>query len=505
MDFITDLPTSKNGNNAILVAVDALTKMAYFHAVKLKKLKGDEAVNVKATADIFRKEITRLHLIPGTIISDRDARWINDFRTGITSVLGFHQKPTTAYHSLGNGQVERFHTVLEALFRAYTNDEQSDWEDWLDICEFAYNDSKSPATGMTPFYANFGYHPCSLPYPEAANHTASEVPAAQEAEAWAERQQEILERCRSHMQKTQDNMAKYHDQHNMDMEFKIGDSVMLHTKDFPVKGDKSRKLAPRKSGPFEVIGVERPVLYRLRLPKSMDQHALFHVSKLEKHHTQVGPGEIYENEDPTVLWREKITEPRQCSTTPYKILKSQISQQGRVTQYKIEMLNTQRTRWVPRRLLGKGHFDDDIIDEFHTSHPTEPRPRNYTSPEERQWEDMPVDDAVLSAPRGRGRPKMHVIRDGEYEIVITRQRGRQLEYRVINKAQPDAKRWMSRLVLLRTLGQKGDTLLREYRGDRFHNFGPEVKFPGNIDTFSFYCGFERFIVVHRGRCMGREG
>ncbi|VDB84221.1 Bgt-51378 [Blumeria graminis f. sp. tritici] len=36
MDFITDFPTTSSGNNAILIVIDALTKMAHFSPVKLK-------------------------------------------------------------------------------------------------------------------------------------------------------------------------------------------------------------------------------------------------------------------------------------------------------------------------------------------------------------------------------------------------------------------------------------------------------------------------------------
>lgn len=148
MDLITELPTTERGSNAILVIIDALTKMAHFIPVKLK---GNQSINAKVAANLFRRECIRLHGIPGAVVSGRDTRFQNKLWKNIIAKLGVIQQPTTAYHSTANGQSERVNTTIEALLRAYSNDSQKDWEEWLDTCEFAYNDSKTSSTGITPF------------------------------------------------------------------------------------------------------------------------------------------------------------------------------------------------------------------------------------------------------------------------------------------------------------------------------------------------------------------
>ena len=35
---------------------------------------------------------------------------------------------------------------------------QEDWAKWLPFAEFVYNNRKHSATGVTPFYAEYGYH-----------------------------------------------------------------------------------------------------------------------------------------------------------------------------------------------------------------------------------------------------------------------------------------------------------------------------------------------------------
>ena len=66
---------------------------------------------------------------------------------------------TFGYHPEGDGQTERTNQTLEQYLRIYCNYQQDDWSDLLPLVEFAFNNAPSAITGVSPFFANKGYHP----------------------------------------------------------------------------------------------------------------------------------------------------------------------------------------------------------------------------------------------------------------------------------------------------------------------------------------------------------
>lgn len=64
MEFIVGLPKSK-GCDAVLVVVDRLSKYAHFILIK-------HPYSARSIAEVFVREIVRLHGIPSSIVSDRD-------------------------------------------------------------------------------------------------------------------------------------------------------------------------------------------------------------------------------------------------------------------------------------------------------------------------------------------------------------------------------------------------------------------------------------------------
>nr|XP_027124233.1 uncharacterized protein LOC113740918 [Coffea arabica] len=115
MDFVTGLPRSQKGCDAVWVIVDRLTKSAHFLPVSMK-------FSLEKLAKLYTEEIMRSHGIPISIVSDRDPRFVSCFWQKFQETLGTKLKFSTAYHPQIDGQSERTIQTLEDMLRSCISD-----------------------------------------------------------------------------------------------------------------------------------------------------------------------------------------------------------------------------------------------------------------------------------------------------------------------------------------------------------------------------------------------
>ncbi|GJR05168.1 putative reverse transcriptase domain-containing protein [Tanacetum coccineum] len=250
MDFITKLPRTRSGHDAIWVVVDRLTKSAHFLAIR-------EDYSTEKLARLYTDEIVARHGVPVSIISDRDARFTSRLWQTFQKALGTRLDMSTAYHPQTDGQSERTIQTLEDMLRACVIDFGGSWDVHLPLAEFSYNNSYHTSIRCAPFEALYG-RKCRSPV------------------LWAEIREGSLIGPEL-VQETTDKVVV--------IKYEVGENVLLKVS--PWKGvmhfGKKGKLAPRYVGPFEILERIDPVAYRLRLPEELiGVHDTFHVSNLMK-------------------------------------------------------------------------------------------------------------------------------------------------------------------------------------------------------------------------------
>jgi hypothetical protein len=213
------------------------------------------------------------------IIYDCGAQFISRFWEQLQYALGTKLIRSSAYHPQTDGQTERVNQVLEDMLRAYVLQYDKNWDKYLSLAEFSYNNSYQTSLKMAPFEALYGRR-CRTPlsWSQIGEHKIFGPDLVTEAE-------EKVKTIQNNLKATQSRQTSYANIRRRPLHFQVGDFVYLRVSPtrgiqrFGVKG----KLAPRYIGPFEILEICGPVAYRLQLPPQLAAiHDIFHVSQLRK-------------------------------------------------------------------------------------------------------------------------------------------------------------------------------------------------------------------------------
>jgi hypothetical protein len=270
MDFITHLPTTLRGFSAILVVVDRFSKMAHF-------IPTTTDVSAVETAHLFRDNVFRLHGLPGEIISDRDSRFASEFWQTLYDLLGTDIRLSTSFHPQTDGQTERINGTLEQMLRMYVSPALTDWDECLAVAEFAYNNARHSSTGYAPFVLNSGRKPR---VPASLRRCGDMQDLAPDVQAFVTQMETMRRHAKSCLHAAQQRQKAFADQQRRDIEFSVGDLVLLDTRNLRLHLTVGKKLLPRRVGPFRVRERIGSVAYRLHLPTLWKVHDVFHVSLL---------------------------------------------------------------------------------------------------------------------------------------------------------------------------------------------------------------------------------
>ncbi|GJT22860.1 reverse transcriptase domain-containing protein [Tanacetum coccineum] len=272
MDFINKLPRTSGRHDLIWVIVDRLTKLTHFLAIR-------KDYKTERLARLYINEIIARHVVPVSIISDRDSYFTSKFWQSLQNALGTRLDLSTTYHPETDVQSERTIQTLEYMLRACAIDFDSNWYTHLPLVEFSFNNSYHSNVKFAPFEALYR-RKCRTPI-AWAEVGESKLFGPEIVQDTTEKIVQIKQR----LQAARDRQKSYVNNRRKPLEFSVTDKVLLKVS--PRKGvvrfGKRSKLSPRYVGPFEIVERVCPVAYRLRLPQDLvGIHDTFHVSYLKK-------------------------------------------------------------------------------------------------------------------------------------------------------------------------------------------------------------------------------
>jgi transposase InsO family protein len=148
IDLVGPLPTSKQGNKYLLVAVDLFTSW----------------VEAQATADMTTATISKAILItviarhgcPNRIFTDQGSQFKAGHYRQFCELFRIERAESTAYHHQTNEKVEQFVRFLKTALATKISLTQRDWDEHLTSCLFIYRVCLNRILQDTPFFLLYG-------------------------------------------------------------------------------------------------------------------------------------------------------------------------------------------------------------------------------------------------------------------------------------------------------------------------------------------------------------
>jgi len=143
---------------------------------------------------------------------------------------------------------------------------------------FTYNNSVTAGNGMSPFYANYGFHPVAM-------DPASIEPLNPANRVYVHWMQTMHNESCKGLEEAQERMRRYTDpKRRKPPSYQVGDLVMLSSCNIKTRRP-SKMLDHKNHGPFQIEKIVSPLAVCLTLPRKWKKHNVLHVSLLEPYQT----------------------------------------------------------------------------------------------------------------------------------------------------------------------------------------------------------------------------
>lgn len=271
VDFIQDLPKSRDGYTQILTLVDYATD--FFIAIPTK----DRLA--KTVAHHLYHSVVMRYGPPYVLVSDLSNSFSNEILHQYLALLETHHLPSTPYHPQTNGKLERVHGILKPILRKLCARIEDKWDYFLPQAVFVINCRKHSVHGYSPFYLMHGVEPRlpgDIDSPIGKYDFSNEI----DRDEYTSRVLDTLGQARAaryfRVERNAKIMKSKYDnaRDTQSMKFKIGEFVMR-------RNASQKGLEYPWYGPYIVVDVsDTGLTYRLMLPNGQALETPIHANDL---------------------------------------------------------------------------------------------------------------------------------------------------------------------------------------------------------------------------------
>ena len=144
IDLITDLNVSMSGNQHILTNIDHLTGWSEAFPIPDKK--------AGIIVHIFINNYLPVHMCPRYILSKNGMELKNQLINDVLQQFGIDCIFFAQYHPQMNGKLEAFHKYLKPTLSELCENDQNNWDQYLNQVIASYCTTPHLTTCETPFF-----------------------------------------------------------------------------------------------------------------------------------------------------------------------------------------------------------------------------------------------------------------------------------------------------------------------------------------------------------------
>ena len=240
IDHLGPFKLTEEGNEHIIVAIDALSKFVEMEAVP--------DTTAAKVVRFLNNNIVHRFGVPERIVSDQGTAYTAKEVAVQAEEWGVKHVFATGEHPQTSGLVERANRTLTLALAAYVNTDHNDWDKNLSEAAFAINTSKQSTTEKMPFELVYG----RVPRTPLENALSWPSDRPQSFDEFLSRVEDMRKEVYIRIIEKQSKTKALADLRRRVMEpLKPGELVLVRRK--PKKKGKTKKFLPKFTGPFQVV------------------------------------------------------------------------------------------------------------------------------------------------------------------------------------------------------------------------------------------------------------
>ena len=246
----------------ILVVVDRLTKRQIYEPL--------EGLSTSEFIEVMHQRVFSAHGYPLSIVNDRGGQMTSTLWRRLYERYGIKVKFSSAHHPETDGQTKNVNKVMKNYLQAYINYTQDDWVDHLPMAEFSANNHINESTGMTPFFADNGFHPQTGVEPPQAYQQANRKAKLLTADKIVKQEEETRSFLQEQLLWSQEEQARWaNESRQPHSKYKVGDMVYVDARHFNTSKRESKLLSMKNAGPWKIVRIIANKAYELDIPQHM--------------------------------------------------------------------------------------------------------------------------------------------------------------------------------------------------------------------------------------------